>query len=264
MVVVVLVAALVVDATNFVTACASSAQAYKTATLLKTLNVNALISGEVGVGKKTLAKYILNDAPVVDGKDYDDLLSTLDSTNEIIIVNLENVPNIKIVLDKIMQKSIRLVATAKSSFYNEYIDEVCSIKFDIPPLSQRPEDVAELINIYAEQASKLFNTSTNINFENFKPDLSTNSNSLKRQIIISSLFADISEIELMDIMRNYLFDKLGSNNDYRKFLHLYEVPLIEAGLEKFKSQLQLADRLGLNRNTLRKKIADNKDYLKES
>lgn len=241
------------DATNFVTACASSAQAYKTATLLKTLNVNALISGEVGVGKKTLARYILNDAPILDGKDYDDILSTLESTSEIIIVNLENVPNIKIVLDKIVEKSIRLIATAKSSFYSEYIDEVCSIKFDIPPLSQRPEDVEELIKMYAQEAYKLFNTSHKINFDNFKPDLSTNSNSLRRQIIISSLFADISEDELMNIMHNYLADKLGSNNDYRKFLHLYEVPLIEAGLEKFKSQLQLADRLGLNRNTLRKK-----------
>ncbi|WP_373070517.1 helix-turn-helix domain-containing protein [Sulfurimonas sp.] len=258
MVVVVLAAALAVDATNFVTACASSAQAYKTATLLKTLNVNALISGEVGVGKKTLARYILNDAPILDGKDYEDILSTLESTNQIIIVNLENVPNIKIVLDKIVEKSIRLIATAKSSFYSEYIDEVCSIKFDIPPLSQRPEDVNELIKIYADEASKLFNTSNKINFDSFKPDLSTNSNSLKRQIIISSLFADISEDELMSIMHNYLADRLGSNNDYRKFLHLYEVPLIEAGLEKFKSQLQLADRLGLNRNTLRKKIADNK------
>ncbi len=261
MVVVVLVAALVVDATNFVTACASSAQAYKTATLLKTLNVNALISGEVGVGKKTLAKYILKDAPIVDGKNYDDLLSTLESTNEVIITNLENVPNIKIVLDKIVKNSIRLVATAKSSFYNEYIDEVCSVKFDIPPLSQRPEDVKELMKIYAKEAATLFNTSNNINFENFDPDLSTNSNSLKRQIIITSLFADVSEEELMDIMRNYLSDKLGSNNDYRKFLHLYEVPLIQAGLKKFKSQLQLADRLGLNRNTLRKKISDHKDLL---
>jgi DNA-binding NtrC family response regulator len=256
-----LVAALAVDATNFVTACASSAQAYKTATLLKTLNVNALISGEVGVGKKTLAKYILNDAPMYDGSDYEDILSALESTNEIIISNLENVPNIKTVLDKITKRSVRLIATAKSSFYSEYIDEVCSVKFDIPPLSQRPEDVKELISIYSKEASKLFNTSSEIDLDYFEPDLSLNSNSLKRQIMISSLFADISENELMNIMYKYLADKLGSNNDYRKFLHLYEVPLINAGLKKFKSQLQLADRLGLNRNTLRKKIADNKDYL---
>lgn len=263
MVVVVLVVALVVDATNFVTACASSAQAYKTATLLKTLNVNALISGEVGVGKKTLARYILNDAPMFDGKEYEEILAALQSTKEIIIVNLENVPNIKIVLDTIVEKSIRLIATAKSSFYNEYIDEVFSVKFDIPPLSQRSEDVEELVLIYSKQASKLFKTSTQIDLDSFKPDLTTNSNSLKRQIMISSLFADISEHELMGIMYNYLSDKLGSNNDYRNFLHLYEVPLIQAGLEKFKSQLQLSDKLGLNRNTLRKKILDNKDYLQQ-
>jgi DNA-binding protein Fis len=65
----------------------------------------------------------------------------------------------------------------------------------------------------------------------------------------------------MDIMENYLAPKLGSNSDYRKFLYLYETPIIRAGLKKFKSQLQLSDRLGLNRNTLRKKIADNKEYL---
>jgi DNA-binding protein Fis len=65
----------------------------------------------------------------------------------------------------------------------------------------------------------------------------------------------------MDIMHHYFLDKLGSNNDYKKFLHLYEVPLIKAGLSKFKSQLQLSDKLGLNRNTLRKKIQENKGYI---
>ena len=49
-----------VDAvTSFVTASDASSQAFKTATLLKTLNINALIIGESGVGKKSLAKYIL-------------------------------------------------------------------------------------------------------------------------------------------------------------------------------------------------------------
>ena len=45
----------VVVVTNFITASEASSQAFKTATLLKTLTVNALIMGEVGVGKSTLA-----------------------------------------------------------------------------------------------------------------------------------------------------------------------------------------------------------------
>jgi len=259
--IVVVVLAQVVDATNFVTADASSASAYKTATLLKTLSVNALISGEVGVGKKTLAKYILSDALVYDSSEYEEILIALENVNEMIISNIENIPNIKKVLDLVKENSVRLVATASSSFYSEYIDDTFSVKFDIPPLSQRPEDVKELTQLFMDEASALFKTSAKLNIKNFRPDLSQNSNSLKRQLMISSLLQDINDVELMDIIANYLDDKLGSNSDYRNFLYLYEVPLIRAGLSKFKSQLKLSDKLGLNRNTLRKKIADNKKYL---
>ncbi|WP_294962482.1 Fis family transcriptional regulator [Sulfurimonas sp.] len=256
-----LVAATVVDATNFITASESSHQAFKTATLLKTLSVNSLISGEVGVGKKSLAQYILPDATVIEASDFDEILSTLESVNELIIINLENSPNIKRIVDSINLNSVRVIATAKSSFSNEHIDEIFSVKFDIPPLRDRLEDVEELVEMFINEASSLFCSSKKFNTENFTPDLSQNSNSLKRQVMIHSLLQDIKETELMDIIENYLLDKLGSQSDYRNFLHLYEVPLIKAGLSRFKSQLQLSDKLGLNRNTLRKKISDNKEYL---
>jgi DNA-binding NtrC family response regulator len=42
-----------VDATKFVVVSEASKEAFKTATLLRTLKVNALIRGEEGVGKKT-------------------------------------------------------------------------------------------------------------------------------------------------------------------------------------------------------------------
>ena len=249
------------DATNFITASESSAQAFKTATLLKTLSVNSLISGEEGVGKKTLARYILPDATLIEASNFDEILSALESVNEIIIINLENSPNIKKVMDAISANSVRVVATAKTSFFNEYIDDIFSVKFDIPPLRERSEDVQELVEKFIYEASLLFCSSRKFNSENFTPDLSQNSNSLKRQVIIHSLLQDIKEVELMDIIENYLMDKLGSQSDYRNFLHLYEAPLIKAGLSRFRSQLQLSDKLGLNRNTLRKKIADNQKYL---
>jgi len=107
----------------------------------------------------------------------------------------------------------------------------------------------------------MFSINYDFNLESFTPDLSQNVNSLRRQVMISYLLQDIKESELIGIIEAYLVDKLGSNNDYKSFLHLYEVPLIKAGLHRFKSQLQLSDKLGLNRNTLRKKIVDNKQYL---
>jgi len=249
-----------VDA-NFITASASSAEAFKTATLLKTLSVNSLITGEVGVGKKSLAQYILPQAAVLDASNLDEILTTLKSANEIVIINLENSPNINKILDIVTSNDIRVIATAKSSYYNEAVDKLFSIKFDIPPLSQRSEDIDELIQKFIKEASSLFSTNDEFNLENFIPDLSQNSNSLRRQVMISYLLQDIKDTELMDIVQSYLADKLGSNNDYKNFLYLYEVPLIKAGLDRFKSQLQLSDKLGLNRNTLRKKIADNENYL---
>ena len=255
-----MIVVVVVD-TSYITASASSAEAFKTATLLKTLSVNSLITGEAGVGKKSLAHYILPDAPILDASNLDELLTTLESVTEIIITNLENSPNIKKVLDIVTLNNIRVIATAKSSYYNEVVDSVFSIKFDIPPLSQRLEDVQLLVQKFTKEASLLFSTNEEFNMKNFIPDLSQNSNSLRRQVMISYLLQDINDIELMDIMQNFLVDRLGSNSDYKNFLHLYEAPLIKAGLQRFKSQLQLADKLGLNRNTLRKKIADNKEYL---
>jgi DNA-binding NtrC family response regulator len=239
----------------------ASKEAFKTATLLKTLNVNSLITGEDGVGKKSLAKYILPDAPVLDASNFDELLAALDSSREIIIVNLHNSANLKTVLDLINANNIRVVATSKSYILNDSLDEIFSVKFDIPPLKQREEDVGALIKQFSNEASKLFGVENGLKVKNFVPDLTKNSNSLRRQVMINCLLQDIKDIELISIMENYLSDKLGSNSDYRNHLYLYEVPLIRVGLKKFKSQLKLSDKLGLNRNTLRKKIADNKRYL---
>jgi len=256
-----LVVVTVVDATSFITVSNASKEAFKTATLLKTLNVNSLITGEVGVGKKSLAKYILPDAPVLDASNFDELLTTLESATQIIITNLQNSPNLKTIVDTINLNNIRVIATSNNHIRDEALDELFSIKFDIPPLSQRQEDVEALVRQFSQEASLLFGVNNEFNFENFTPDLTKNSNSLKRQVMINYLLQDIQDIELIDIIENYLSNKLGSNSDYRNFLYLYEVPLIRSGLQKFKSQLKLSDKLGLNRNTLRKKIADNKQYL---
>jgi len=250
-----------VDATSFITASSASKEAFKTATLLKTLSVNSLITGDAGVGKKSLAKYILPDAPVLDASDFDELLTTLESTTQIIITNLQNSPNIKTLVDTIKLHNIRVVATAKNYIVNDTLDELFSVKFDIPPLSQREEDIKELILLFSNEASFLFGGESDFNTKDFVPDLTHNSNSLRRQVMMNYLLQDIQDIELIGIIQNYLSDKLGSSSDYRKFLYLYEVPLIKAGLNQYKSQLKLSDKLGLNRNTLRKKIADNKDYL---
>ncbi len=122
------------------------------------------------------------------------------------------------------------------------------------------EDVEALINIYLDEVKEIVREDVKFNRKNFVPDLLDNSISLKKQIYSHAFLENITVNELMYLIENYLEDKIGTNSDYRNNLYIYEVPLIRAGLKKFKSQLQLADRLGLNRNTLRKKIADNCEY----
>lgn len=75
-----------------------------------------------------------------------------------------------------------------------------------------------------------------------------------------SLLDSIDEKALMEIMEHYMMNRLGSKNDYEAFIHLYEVPLIRAGIKQFKSQSKLSGILGLNRNTLRKKMAKHAAY----
>ena len=260
-VVVAQVAAAAVDATSFIAVSDASSQAFKTATLLKTLNINSLITGESGVGKKTLAKYILPDAQIIDASEVEQILFSLKTAKEIIILNLEKFPNIMKLLKAIHQNNVRIVATAKSTFYDENMDELFSLKFNIPSLSQRVEDIDALVQMFAKEAKVLFGGDENFICKNFKPDVSQNARSLRKQVMISYLLQEIKETQLMDIVEKYLHSRLGSNNDYKNFLYLYETPLIRAGLKKYKSQIKLADKLGLNRNTLRKKISDNKQYI---
>ena len=250
-----------VDATNFITLSQASKEAFKTATLLRSLKVSALIRGERGVGKKTLARYILPSAPVVDAKNYDELLSVLHSSDELIISNLENVANIKVVLHEAEENGVRIIATASCNYENEKLEDFFGIDFTIPPLREREEDVAILCRTFCDEVAQMLGTEVKLDMENFEPDLSQNALSLKRQVMVLAIFDDIDEKDLMELLYNYLYRKLGGNDDYRKFLHLYEAPLIKAGLKRFKSQLRLSQILGLNRNTLRKKISNIKEYL---
>ena len=164
--------------TNFITLSNASKEAFKTATLLKTLNVNSLITGEDGVGKKSLASYILPNATMVDASDFDESLTALNSANQIILTNLHNSPNLNTIIETINSNDIRVVATSKEYLDNENLDELFSVKFSIPPLAQREEDVVALIDMFSKEATDIFGGESEFNSLDFTPDLSKNTISL--------------------------------------------------------------------------------------
>ncbi len=248
------------DATNFLTASPSSVEAFKTANLLKGLEVNAVILGEKGTGKLTLARYILPQAPVIDAGRFDELLDAIESHSEVIIHRLDNVANLKRLIEALQKTRTRVVATAAGRYTQEQLEEIFTIRLALPPLRERDEDVEMLIDAFVAEARRTLGKSDPFDRNGFVPDLSENALSLRRQVYLRYLFDSIGENDLMEIMEHYLSGRLGSGNDYRFFLHLYEVPLIRSAAKRFKSQLQMAEKLGLNRNTLRKKIAEHSHY----
>lgn len=249
-----------VDVTNFLTASNASVEAFKTANLLKGLGVSAMILGEKGTGKLTLARYILPHAPVIEGQNFDELLDAVAAHNDIIIHRLDNVANLKKLAETIQKNGTRVIATGGFRFSQEQLDDLFTIRLVLPPLSDRPEDIELLVERFIQEASLTLGQNESFDPKGFTPDVSENANSLRRQVYLKYLLENIQENDLMGIMEHFLIEKMGSNNDYRKFLHLYEVPLIRAGIKKFKSQLKLSEKLGLNRNTLRKKIAEHAEY----
>ena len=258
-VVVQILAALVV-VTSFLTASTASSEALKTANLLKSLSVNALISGEMGTGKKTLARYILPQADVLEANSYDEILLTIASKKELIITHIENFSNHKILNGEIKKSGVRVVATGGEYFNNDYIESLFSVQLSLPGLNSRKEDILLLQEYFLNEMRTSFGLSCEVDFDKVDADISNNAHSLKKQVYLSALLKNMDENILMQLMEDFLEPRLGNNNDYRDFLHLYEVPLIRSGLKKFKSQLQLSDKLGLNRNTLRKKMAENEEF----
>ncbi|MFZ2969402.1 MAG: helix-turn-helix domain-containing protein [Sulfuricurvum sp.] len=248
-----------VDVTNFVTASNASLEAFKTANLLKGLSVSAIIIGARGTGKRSLARYILPHAPVIDAKNFDELLDALVKNSTLIVHKIDDIPNLKRFEETLSRTKTRIIATGEYRFSPEQLENIFSIRLVIPPLHERPEDTQLLAALFAKEAQEVLGTLSPIALD-FSPDVSDNSLSLRRQVYLQSLLGSIEEEDIMTIMEGFLVQKLGGNNDYRRFLPLFEVPLIKAGMKRFKSQLQLADKLGLNRNTLRKKIADHAAY----
>ncbi len=246
--------------TNFLGTSRASTEAFKTANLLKTLSVNALIYGENGTGKLTLARYILPNAPILNTHNFDELLEAIKSNRELIITHIEEAPNLKRLIDTINASNIRVIVTTKEGAENELLQDNFSVRIHIPPLSERPEDIRPLLELFMQEANTIFGEDKPFVMPTYAFDLSRNAVSLRKQLFLYYQFSNIGENDLMAIIEQYLSDKLGSKNDYRNYLHLYEVPLIRVGLKQFKSQLQLADKLGLNRNTLRKKIAEQSHY----
>ena len=223
----------------------------KSFNLTKTLFVSSIIIGEAHTGKKSLARYLFPGTLLVSGGNQDEVKAALENHDELIITDFEKLSN-QSALDFTNK---RIIATANYMGNSQIIDELFAFIYTMPSLQERPEDINHIKELFIKESlSTLMIEKSDINPDNIPTNLTNNTKSLKKSIFIHLMKHSMNDKDIEAILYQYLLKHLDGNDGYREYLGLYEKPLIQAGLKKFGSQLQLSQVLGINRNTLRKKI----------
>ena len=240
-----------------------SKEILNSAKLLQAVQVNALILGNAGTGKKSLAKYILPNSDVYDAKDLqkdiiDDIVIL--QNRAIIIDKINEITNIDVFLKWIEDNSIRIIAISNTENLNQKLKDIFSINLEIPPLCKREEDTKALVTKFSQEASTILDM-TLISQSKLIVNISNNTHSLRKSIYFSYLFETIGEHEILMFLEKYISENLHGENSYKELSYIFEVPLLKASTKKYKSQVQVAKHLGLNRITLRKKLEIYKELL---
>jgi DNA-binding NtrC family response regulator len=223
----------------------------KLISLVKGINVNTIIMGDVGVGKSLVAKMIIPNAIVVYGDKPEDVLKALKNFDEIIIEDFEKLPS----SDLPLTDGKKIVATAQKRIKDSTLDRLFGIKIDIPPLSQRAEDITGLTDHFLAKAKKELGMKSDSDINLPTPDISQNCHSLKRSVYQALLCSNVSKEQLGSIMEEYFYAHIDDEDEnYKPFLDVFDSAVINANYRKFKSQLMMSYKMGINRNTLRKKI----------
>lgn len=240
-----------------------SKEILNSAKLLQAVEVNALILGDYGVGKKSLARYILPNSEIYQAKDLqkdiiDDIVVLQNCA--IIIDKINEITNIDLFLKWIDENNIRIIAISITEILNQKIKDIFSINLEIPNLGKREEDTKSLVNKFSLEASAILDMPL-ISQSKLIVNVTNNTHSLRKSIYFSYLFETIGEHEILMFLEKYISENLEGENSYKELSYIFEVPLLKASIKKYKSQVQAAKHLGLNRITLRKKLEMYKDLL---
>ncbi|MCD6654814.1 MAG: Fis family transcriptional regulator [Sulfurovum sp.] len=236
---------------QFYTKCEQIQNIIKGLNLTRTLFVSSIVLGEAHTGKKTLVRTLFPDITTVSGSNQKEVESALEEHDELIITDFEKLNN----QNKFQFDNKRVIAIANHTGNQETIDKLFAFIYILPSLRDRLEDARYMTSLFFQEAcTVLMKDEHSLSLENITMDLSCNNQSLKKSVYEQVMYHNMQPKEIEQIVYTYLLEHLAGNNAYKEYLGLYEKPLIEAGLQKFRSQLQLSQVLGINRNTLRKKI----------
>jgi transcriptional regulator with PAS, ATPase and Fis domain len=220
--------------------------------LTRNLYVSSIIVGEAHTGKRALVHSVFPNAKVIDGALTQELSKGMEEgVGELVIENFHKVGN----PDMLHFENMRVIAIADYIPNMRDIDEKFAFIYNMPPLRERPEDVELYIGYYMKRASEELSLDIEgIEIERKEVDISRNLASLRASVYRELLYRKSTARDLQNALYHLFLHDGELEKGYRENLAIFEKAILKAGLEKYGSQLKLASILGINRNTLRKKI----------
>jgi len=189
-----------VDHTNYIAKSRASLEALKSANLLKSLTLSALIVGESGTGKETLAKFILPEAKIVQGDNFQEVLTFIGTNDAVIIKNFDKISNFQILKAEIEKHKTRVIATSKTELLDKITSEFFALTITLSPLIERQEDVELLTEKFFQEVSAIFGESSDESLKDLNVDLSNNCYSLRKSIYIKYLIDSLGENDVMSVI----------------------------------------------------------------
>ena len=201
----------------------------KLALMLRNLDINIYIYGEKGTGKSYLANFIANG----------EIVENFDALNS--LPKLKN----------------RLIAVGSGKINDSLKEKFkISVEIELDPLNRRPLDTEEFIEHFKKEVQRELKIENEP--ENLSIDLSENLNSLKRSIYSSYICQIRTKDEVIKCLENYFERHYNSEeSNYNEELKLFDKAIIGALKKRYKSKVQIAKHLKINRATLSKKMEEN-------
>jgi DNA-binding protein Fis len=218
--------------------------------LTHSLYVSSILIGPPSTGKRTLVRHLFPGVPEVDGRDQEALKNALAMENELIITSFEAVNN----PDQLDFQNKRIVAIADREIPPRIADEKFAFIYRMPALKERPEDIRAFTRLFLEEARDVFRCAGEVELGPEQLHIGENLQSLRASVYREVLQQSMRPDEIESALYHLFMRTLEGNNAYRESLGILERPLLRAGLKRYGSQLKLSEILGINRNTLRKKL----------
>jgi len=218
--------------------------------LIRSLYVSSLLYGPEGTGKRTLIRNLFPATPQVDARDPEAVKKALEMENELIITSFESLQD----PERLDFQNKRILAIADREIHPRISDEKFAFIYRMPPLKERPEDIETYTRIFLDEARRILQCAGPVKLRPEHLDLSQNLLSLRASVYRETLLQNLDAEEIEASLYHLFIRALEGNNAYRENLGILERPMLKAGLERYGSQLKLSEVLGINRNTLRKKL----------